>query len=132
MKYLVFVIVLILGAALWVRVAPSNPDRWHKELKTPIDQVLPGGVVRVLEGRSDQLSALRALMSETPRTKLLKETEAGYTFVTRSLLWGFPDYATVWTRGDDLVIYSRLRFGGGDMGVNAKRVDDWIAALPTP
>lgn len=132
MKYLIFGVIVFLVIVWWIRFAPSNPDRWHRVLEDPVDGILPIGVVRILEGRASQLDALENIIFDTPRTQKLKAADNGYTYVTRSALWGFPDYATVWTRGDDLIVYSRLRFGGGDMGINAKRVDAWIAALPTP
>lgn len=54
------------------------------------------------------------------------------TYITRSKFWGFPDYATIWVSGDDLIVYSRLRFGRGDMGVNKARVEDWLLQLAAP
>ena len=51
------------------------------------------------------------------------------TYVTRSIVVGFPDYTTVLQNGDQLVIYARLRFGRSDFGVNHARIKRWIDAL---
>jgi len=55
--------------------------------------------------------------------------EGRVTYITRSKLWGFPDYSTFETRDGDLLIHARLRFGSSDMGVNRARVTDWLARL---
>ena len=51
------------------------------------------------------------------------------TYVTRSKWMGFPDYATVKQSGEVLELWSRLRFGTMDQGVNKARVERWLAAL---
>ena len=51
------------------------------------------------------------------------------TWITRSRLFGFPDYTTAEVRSDGLYVWSRLRFGKGDMGVNAARLNGWALAL---
>jgi len=124
----------LLGAlgllALYVRVAPSDPARWHVEVHGET-ATFEGGTLRVLAGRASSLATLSEIITAEPRTRLLAGSveEGRITFVTRSKLWGFPDYATVEARGDDLVIWSRLRFGKSDLGVNSARVTRWIAAL---
>lgn len=134
MKFLIAFLVLIALAMIWIRVVPSDPARWNKSVSNPVDGVRDGSVLRILDGRAGQMAELERIMMMTPRTKHLAGSvaEGQFTYVTRSLFWGFPDYATVWSEGEDLIIYSRLRFGGGDMGVNAKRVDGWIGQLTTP
>ena len=133
-KLLIAIAVLIVAAGLWVRVVPSDPARWNKALENPTDQARMGSVVRILSGRAMQMTELEAIIQSTPRTKLLAGSadEGQFTYITRTLFWGFPDYATVWVKDDDLIIYSRLRFGRGDYGVNKTRVDGWIEQLPSP
>ena len=46
------------------------------------------------------------------------------TYVTRSALWGFPDYTTAIAQPDDrggtyLILHGRARYGASDLGVNA-------------
>ena len=51
------------------------------------------------------------------------------TYITRSLLWGFPDYTTAQTTPQGTRLYARQRFGSNDWGVNAARLRDWLAKL---
>jgi len=90
------------------------------------------GVVRIVPGGEKYFGELDKIIRDTERTSHLAGTleEGMVTYVTRSKLWGFPDYATVWVSEQDLVIHSRLRFGGGDTGVNRARVDNWLSKLP--
>jgi uncharacterized protein (DUF1499 family) len=59
--------------------------------------------------------------------------EGRITYMTRSLVFGFPDYTTVTTvpagDGAQVVAYGRLRFGSSDMGVNRERLESWLAQL---
>ncbi len=122
---------LVVAFAAYVRLAPSDPAQWH---------VLPDGVqpgdgagsaVRVLPDDGDTLARLDAVIRATPRTTRLAGSvdEGMVTYVTRSALWGFPDYTTVARRDGQIVLYARLRFGRSDMGVNARRLDGWLAGL---
>ena len=134
MKILVALLVLILGFAIWVRLAPSDPARWHSTLEEPQERVSKTGALRIIADSADQLGALEAIVLDTPRTRALAGSLADghLTFITRSRVWGFPDYASIWIDGDDIIIWSRLRFGGGDMGVNKARIDNWIEMLSAP
>ena len=68
------------------------------------------------------------IIRATPRTSVLAGSvaEGRVTYITRSLVWNFPDYTTVQQKGDYLLIFARLRFGGSDLGVNRKRVSRWL------
>lgn len=134
LKVIVGLLALVVVAMLFVRLAPFDSKRWHKSLEDPKDKSFAAGVVRVIPNGAPQFPDLVALMDATPRTKLKAgDVENGIvTYQTRTLYWGFPDYSTVWTDNGNLVIYARLRFGRGDYGVNEKRVEKWIAALPKP
>ncbi|WP_418887858.1 DUF1499 domain-containing protein [Mesobacterium pallidum] len=127
----VLVLIMVASFALWVRIAPSDPERWHIPLTFDGNRDLEGGAMRILRGQADRLAELDAIAQATERTEALAGTveEGRITYVTRSQLWGFPDYTTVDTSGGDLRLFARLRFGKGDMGVNKARLDGWIAAL---
>ncbi|CUH80950.1 hypothetical protein TRM7557_03150 [Tritonibacter multivorans] len=116
----------VLGLGAWVRLAPSDPARWHQPLEFTTDDTLPGGVQRRVDG--GDLAALDVIIRATPRTSVLAGSvaEGRVTYITRSLVWNFPDYTTVQQKGDDLLIFARLRFGGSDLGVNRKRVSRWL------
>ncbi|WP_303978283.1 DUF1499 domain-containing protein [Dongia mobilis] len=88
-------------------------------------------------------AALSAKVIETlanePRTELVARDAAGLklVFVQRSRLFRFPDTVNIAITpiGGDaagLAIYSRSNYGHGDLGVNAARVQDWLAKFGVP
>jgi hypothetical protein len=137
------ILVLVVAAGAWVRLAPTDPALWHV---SPVTSAAPycailaerGGAraACLLPDAPDQvLARLDAIATATPRTTRIAG-EAGQgriTWVTRSLLWGFPDYttaeATAAETGTRLDLHARLRFGGSDLGVNAARLQDWLSRL---
>ncbi len=127
--WIVLAAVLAFGA--WVRLAPSDPGRWHRMPATVEDRDFKAGAMRVVEAGPEGLARLDRIARGWPRTRVLagSVSEGMVTYVTRSALWGFPDYTTVRQVVDRLEIYARLRFGRGDTGVNRKRVEAWLADL---
>lgn len=134
---LVLVLVLMGGTAVYVRLAPSDPARWH----TDPAKGVAGGNSEVAKAflpmsEAEALAAFDAAAMAEPRTERLAGSveEGRITYVTRSRVWGFPDYTTVSTRpeedGATLVIHARARFGRSDLGVNSARVERWLAAIP--
>ena len=77
------------------------------------------------------LAGLDAIAMATQRTTRLAGSVADghITWITHSALWGFPDYTTAQVTTGALTVYSRLRFGRADMGVNAARLKDWLSRL---
>lgn len=129
-------VVLLAGAALWVRLAPSDPARWHTDPAAGAEG--PNSHVAktyVALPPAAALAALDRVALATPRTRRLAGSpeEARITYITRSALWGFPDYTTVAAleegEGSTLVLHARSRFGGHDWGVNAACVTDWLGRL---
>jgi uncharacterized protein (DUF1499 family) len=59
----------------------------------------------------------------------MDQVKGAKLYVTRSAVFGFPDYTTLRRAGDQLEIYGRLRFGKSDLGVNATRIDGWLMRL---
>lgn len=133
------VLALVAGFAAYVRLAPSDPARWHVSPRADV----PWGEVAAewasatlrlpLESGDPRalLARLDAVALATPRTQRLAGgvDEGRITWVSRSLLWGFPDYTTAEVQADGLYIFARLRFGGGDSGVNAARLREWLSRL---
>lgn len=121
---------LAIGAA-YVRLAPSDPARWHVAREILADRDLAGGVLRRVEAGADGLERLDAVARGWPRTRVLAGSvaEGMITYVTRSAVWGFPDYTTVRQADGALEINARLRFGRSDFGVNRKRVEAWLAQI---
>lgn len=149
---LALLVLFIAGGMAFIRLAPSDPARWHVMPEAPggggwtflppgADAVTPetGGARAALTilGHSPEevLARLDAIAMETPRTLRLAGApgEGMITWVTRSALFGFPDYTTAAARAEGpatvLTLHARLRFGRGDLGVNAARLRDWIARL---
>ena len=133
------VLALVAGFAAYVRLAPSDPVRWHVSPRSdgPWGEVVAGRTSASLRLPLESgdpgalLARLDAVALATPRTGRLAGTvaEGRITWITRSLLWGFPDYTTAEARPDGLYVFARLRFGGGDHGVNAARLRDWLSQL---
>lgn len=135
---LVALALLVAGGAGYVRLAPSDPARWHVAPARAEGQ--PGEIIPVKGGASVQLSLpdpqaalarLDRIALATPRTKRLAGSveEGRITWISRSRFWGFPDYTTAQVTPEGLVIYGRQRFGSNDWGVNAARLRDWLAQL---
>jgi uncharacterized protein (DUF1499 family) len=136
---------MILGALVlatvafgaWVRFAPSDSARWHTDPAAGA----AGDNSHVAKAYialppAEALSAFDAVATAEPRTmRLAGSVEDGrVTYVSRSRLWGFPDFTTVEAAAGEggtwLVIHARARFGQSDLGVNAARVGRWLAAIP--
>ena len=120
--------VAVVALMAFVRLAPSEPMRWHQMPDTITDRDLDGGAMRRAVGN---LAVLDRIIRDTPRTQVLAGSvqQGMVTYVTRSRVFGFPDYTTVRQDGEMLEIYARLRFGRSDLGVNADRVDGWLGRL---
>lgn len=129
-------LVLAFAGALYVRLAPSDPDVWHVDPVTAPD---PGGSGIKVDFTTDFSPAqvwnkLLPIVRKTPHTTVLivSSDEQRITAVTRSSIWGFPDYATIEVLpngdGSRVIILSRARFGSHDWGVNAARVEGWLRA----
>lgn len=122
--------------AVWVRLAPSDPTRWHVDPSTAPDPG-PTGARRTVtyEAPPDAvLTAFAQVADRAPRTARLAGSieEGRITWIARSRIFGFPDYVTASARpagdGSVLELLSRLRFGQADLGVNAARLDRWLSA----
>ena len=126
----VLLALVILGMA-FIRLAPSDPARWHVAPKGDKDKNLKGGVVRVVETGPLGLKKLNAVVQADATTRTLAGSvdEGMVTYISRTKVMGFPDYTTAQQDGDTLRIYGRLRFGRSDFGVNRNRVDGWLGQI---
>jgi hypothetical protein len=144
---LAFAIIAALGAMTYIRVAPVDLADWHRSVDLygwdqggPWDQVVAmrgGAALRLspaIGAPADLLARLDAIATATPRTTRVAGSlaQGRITWETRSLIWGFPDYTTAEVRGDGLYLTARLRFGLEDFGVNAARLQSWLAQLASP
>jgi uncharacterized protein (DUF1499 family) len=124
------IVLALVGFAGWVRLAPTDPARWHVDPLTAPDPATPN-FARIQPGEvmldaPDAAARLRAAMEAMPRTRLIAGSpgEGMMTFVTRSRLMGYPDYTTIRLTDDgaSFAALARSRFGQSDMGVNAARL----------
>ncbi|ALI54254.1 DUF1499 domain-containing protein [Celeribacter marinus] len=122
----------------YIRLAPTDAARWHIDPFVAADPA-PGGARDLFQADiapSQVLTRLARVAEATARTRLIAGSieEGRMTYMTRSKLWGFPDFTTFEARagqdgqGADVAILARLRFGSSDMGVNAARIAAWRAA----
>ncbi len=152
---LVLVLLALVSVLVYIRIAPDPVAMVHRPVPEgaapgrPV--MLPGGYLmeeRFALPPPDLAARLHPIITATPRTRLLAgdlpaSGGAGHglsgvsgraTYVTRSLVFGFPDYTTVevlpdGAGGSRLRLFARLRYGQGDFGVNRKRVQGWLARL---
>lgn len=157
MKYIVVAIILavILGGYLtmfMIATAAHDPADWHKDpltipaSDTPNDyRIAPSDMTSERVDREPPVYAGRALtiaqafdqfaqsQRDTVRIAGLPP-ELMMTYVQYTETLKMPDYITVKfiDLGDEtttIAIYSRSRYGYGDLGVNKERVERWIRAL---
>ncbi|MGR3373308.1 DUF1499 domain-containing protein [Pseudooceanicola nanhaiensis] len=126
---IVGLIVVVAGLQAWIRLAPSHPEDWHVAPRTAETVDMPNRVQRAVPAGNVPLERIDRIIRATPRTETLAGSpRAGLiTYVTRSRVWGFPDYTTVTVQDGQLVIFARARFGRSDLGVNERRVERWLA-----
>lgn len=132
MRMALYLILICSIAGLgWIRLAPSEPSRWHVDPQVSADQDLVDGVRRKMRLDEAGFADLQAVILNTPRTHVLAggAQEGRVTYVTRSAWFGFPDYTTVQFEGGVAEIWARLRFGKSDLGVNKARVDGWLTEM---
>lgn len=116
---------VVVALVAYVRLAPSDPARWHVPVAASADKTGAGSAVRVLDGDAKLLARVdRAMMGEPATVRFAGSVEEGMiTYISRSRWWGFPDYTTVNLSDGQIVMFARLRFGQRDFGVNAARLE---------
>ena len=122
--------------ALWVRLAPASPARWHGDPATAPDPQRPhfARAERVLPLPPAAVRAGLDAIAAAEGAAVLADEGLHVTYVARTRLMRFPDFVSI--RLDDqgdgttrLRALSRARFGYSDMGLNAGRLKRWLARL---
>ena len=145
MNYFIYVLVgliaAVLALAIYVRLAPTDAAFWHNP-KLPVmgpgDYPSTGAHLaqRPIDGDGRaEFAQLDEIIRATPRTQVVAGALADgkITYVTRSAVWAFPDFTTITlaqlptTSMSTVQIYSRLRFGKADLGVNRLRIEGWLS-----
>ena len=121
----------VLAFGAYVRLAPSDPARWHVPPKFAVDTDVEYGAARVIADAPGRLARLDAIARDWPHTQVLAGSVGvgKITYITRTAFWGFPDYTTVKIIDGKIVLWARLRFGRKDFGVNRERLGAWLAIL---
>lgn len=132
----------VLGSFLWVRSAPIDAARLHRD---PAETRDPGGAgVRILPPEApvwavppgEAMAALdRAIRAEGRVELIAGSPEEGFaTYIIRTAFWGFPDVVNVKVieapGGSTVALRSRSIRAGYDWGVNQARAARWFAAVP--
>lgn len=132
MRFIVFGLLVLIGLAAYIRFAPSKVDDWHDCDDALLSVNRPGDgryTIQIDNSDATTLSEIHQRALQSPRTHVLAGSleEGCITFITRSRLWGFPDYTTVVLQDGKLTMFGRLRFGKKDFGMNKKRLESWRA-----
>lgn len=129
-RIFLFLALIVAGFAAWVRLAPSDPARWHVPPEPRAGQG-DNWVVEIWPGDSARLARLDTVIRASPRMQVLAGSpqEGMITYVPRSKLWRFPDYVTLRLTPEGIVLHARARFGRSDLGVNRARLARWRERL---
>ncbi|WP_093915030.1 DUF1499 domain-containing protein [Sulfitobacter marinus] len=136
MSFFWVAVLVFAGLQAYIRFAPSDAENWTVDANANAPGTYPkeGGfrvVAEVGNAPDAVLDGFDTAMMAQPRTHRLGVVDRQRIYVTRSLLWGFPDYTTAALSDDQTraTFYSRLRFGKSDMGVNRKRLREILGTI---
>ncbi|AEI94328.1 DUF1499 domain-containing protein [Roseobacter litoralis] len=129
--FLGFGLIIVVCALAYVRLSQGDISNWHVPVAGTQDADGAGDALRVIAATPETFAAADAYMAALPRTKALAGSldEGRITYITRSQVFGFPDYTTVEYADGTLKAFARLRYGQSDLGVNRERLEGLIAAL---
>ncbi len=151
--YLVLAILLVVGA-FYVRAvtAGHNPADWHVDPLNIVRPTSPNTYYVAPQAMVDATVDLEAPIYTAPAATMAKafddyvltqpnivlldksSDELFTTYVQRTPTLKMPDYITVkfidlGEGRSTLAIYSRSRYGYGDMGVNKARIELWLQSM---
>lgn len=121
------------AVAAWARTLDVPAQRYHRTdvPDSSGDYPIKNGFTAVREvGKpAAALEALSGVAGAAARTmRLAGSPELEHvSYVTRSRVFGFPDVTNIWTSDGRVHVQGRSVVGRGDMGVNRRRVTDWMA-----
>jgi hypothetical protein len=134
-------LVALLGSFLWVRAAPIDVERLHRD---PAETGDPGNAgVRVLPPEApvwpippaEAMAALdRAIRAEGRVEMIAGSVEEGFaTYVIRTKFWGFPDVVNLKViaegAGSTVALRARSIRAEYDWGVNRARAARWFESI---
>lgn len=153
----VIIVIGLLAIAGWgiftIRTVDHDPAVWHVDPLTVPQSETPNAFRVAVDELTDQpvqmeapiyeanaqtiAQAFDAFVMAQPRVERVAGSvnEGWMTYVQRTEQLGFPDYISVRfydlddTGTSTIAVYSRSRFGYGDMGVNEARVRSWLTSI---
>ena len=107
---------------------PSSPNCFSSDDHDSGHKIAPFQLVKPAD---EVWSVVRELVSELPRTRIVKETETYLHAECRSFLFGFVDDLELQLRPAEgiIAIRSAARLGYADFGVNRRRIESLREAL---
>jgi len=137
----ILLLIVIAAALIWIRYAPSDPDRWHVDPADTSDEsvrsyrLIGQDAPRYAGETEDVLEAMSAIVLAEPNIHVLDgdAAEGMITFVARSPVLGFPDYLTFKAVAEGaltkLSVASRARFRASERRDVHQRLDRWLGEL---
>ncbi len=140
------VVMGLIGLAAYARVAAIDPETYHVDPEFVPAPGFPGhALVRpgaaweapvYLIPAEKLAGSVDAAIMAMPRTSRLAGSldDSFASYVIRSKIWGFPDILSVkvidlGAGKSTLALFSRLRIGHSDMGVNEQRLRALLAQI---
>lgn len=132
--------VLVVAAAIYVRVAPVDAAAWHVDPEeatpppTPNFILLAGNEAVTIDAPSLSVAGRLQAVAEAEGAEVIGGAigEGFVTYMVRSRIMGYPDFISLRLVPEDdttrLHIFSRSRYGQSDLGVNTARVQRWLTA----
>ena len=124
------------GFAFYVRLAPSDPARWHVDPVAAPNPATPNfaRIERISPLPPEELRARIDAAARAEGAQLLAGNERHFTYIARTRLMRYPDFVSFRLEpsedgGTHLAAFSRSRFGRSDRGVNAARLRRWLRGL---
>lgn len=111
-----------------LKPVPASPNAVSSQATTGIHRIAP---LAYRASRESALAALKAIIENTPRTRIV-EVRPDYLYAEyTSRLMGYVDDVEFYLPPDEKVIHVRSasRLGYSDLGANRKRIEDIRARL---
>ena len=134
-------LLIVISGLIYIRLAPHDLKAIHVVPPTratpdkPIIRLGSALYVQLFNAAPREILDQLNTIALTARSKILAGSikEGMITYVTRTTVFGFPDYTTVLVvpdgQGSRVTIFARQRFGRSDFGVNKTRIRNWLKAL---
>jgi uncharacterized protein (DUF1499 family) len=112
-----------------LKPVPSSPNAVSSQATTDYHRISP---LTYSASRESALAALKAIIENTPRTRII-EVRPDYLYAEyTSKLMGFVDDVEFYLPPNEKIIHVRSasRLGHGDLGANRTRIEDIRARMP--